>query len=196
VHDVAPDGSQQTLALRYSFPAILGITLNRGRLPSARLTDDATSRCPGFASLAALIAGIVAALAPMTAAAVFVVNLPWARPAGEGRTSEVYMALTSTEGATLVDVKCGVAKRVVIIAAGDRSAAIERLPLPKGDAVTLEPGGNRLRLVGLSHALKLGDRVSLVLTLEYGDGTRQEIPVDAEVRRRSAFDDHLHGHAR
>jgi VCBS repeat-containing protein len=47
----------------------------------------------------------------------------------------------------------------------------------------------------LTRALKLGDRVPLMLTIESGDGSRQEIPIDAEVRRHSPIDDHLHGHA-
>ena len=38
------------------------------------------------------------------------------------------------------------------------------------------------------------DRVPIVVTIETADGSRQEIALQAEVRRRSALDDHLLGH--
>lgn len=146
------------------------------------------------ASSVALIAGVALAIVPTMAAAVFIVTAPWVRPAGEGRTTEAYMELRSTEGATLVGVRCELAAEAVLYAAGKGSLGIERLSLPAGGAVKLAPGANRVGLVRLTRALKLGDRVPLTLTIEAGDGRLQEIPVDAEVRQRSVIDDHLRGH--
>jgi copper(I)-binding protein len=146
------------------------------------------------ASRVALSAGIILALIPAIAAAVFVVNAPWVRPAGEGRRTEAYMVLTSTAGATLVEARSDVAALVSVYSANKNAVRIERLPLPAGKEVKLAPGGTRLGLSNLSRPLKLGDRVPFTLTIESADGTRQEIQVNAEVRRRSAIDDHRHPH--
>jgi hypothetical protein len=42
--------------------------------------------------------------------------------------------------------------------------------------------------------LKIGDRVSIILTVRDGDGTVHEIPVNAEVRIRSPIDDERRAH--
>ncbi|MFN2308862.1 MAG: copper chaperone PCu(A)C [Gammaproteobacteria bacterium] len=55
----------------------------------------------------------------------------------------------------------------------------ERLAIPAGGGVTLEPGGLHMMLIQARHPLSAGDRVMLQLRLE--DGT--QVPVDAEVRR-------------
>jgi len=104
------------------------------------------------------------------------------------------MELRSTEGATLVDVHSDTAATIGIRPPGKNPATITQLPLPAGTAVTLAPGGYRLALRHLARSLKLGDRVHFTLTIEAADGTRQEIPVNAEVRRHSPIDDELHAH--
>jgi copper(I)-binding protein len=146
---------------------------------------------PGLAPLAA----IALAFACAPAYAVFIVNGPWLRPAAAGGTTELYMTLTSTEGATLVAVRCEVARDAAVVVGGTSAPPGAPLALPPGRDVQLKPGGTRVRMVGLKRALSLGDRVPLVLTIEAAGGAAQEIPVDAEVRRRSALDDHLHRHA-
>jgi copper(I)-binding protein len=143
----------------------------------------------------ALCVGLMLASAAITAQAVFVVNGPWLRPAAAGGTTDLYMTLTSTEGATLVAVRCDTASEARILAAGRPARTVASLPLPAGHNVELEPNGSKVRLVRLARSLSLGDRVPLVLTIEGVDGVRQEIAVNAEVRRHSAIYDHLHGHA-
>ena len=157
----------------------VAIDRHRGRIPSS----------------AAWVFGTFLALVPAMAMAVFVVNAPWVRPVGAGGNTEAYMTLTSTEGATLVAVRSDIASGIVIVTADREKKRVERLPLPAGDAVMLQPGASRVRLLRLTRALKLGDRVPLTLAIEHADGKREEIAVDAEVRRRSPIDDHLHGHA-
>jgi len=142
----------------------------------------------------ALAAGLVTALAPAVADAIFVVNQPWARPATKAATTEVYMELTSTDGATLVGARSDLARTVVIAAPGGKPPVVERLALPAGMPIVLAPGSYRLRLMALDRALMLGDRVPIVLTIEGADGKRQEIPIAAEVRRRSPVDDELRAH--
>jgi len=58
----------------------------------------------------------------------------------------------------------------------------------------LAPRGPRILLPGLNRALRPGDRVEFVLTIEAADGTRQEIPANAEVRLRSPTDVHRRMH--
>ena len=133
------------------------------------------------------------------AAGLFIVNEPWVRPAAAGST-DAYMNLRSSEGTTLVGIRCELAATVTMempdSARHGRFRAVTRISLPAGETVTLAPGRVHIHLAAIRHAVKLGERVGLVLTLEAADGTTQEIPVDAEVRRRSATDDEMraHGH--
>ena len=73
---------------------------------------------------------------------------------------------------------------------GTTGGTAREIPLPAGVTVLLAPGAYRFALAKLSRPLKLGDRVPFVLIVEAPDGSRQEISVNAEVRRRSPTDDH------
>lgn len=67
----------------------------------------------------------------------------------------------------------------------------ERLTVPAGGGVSLEPGGLHLMLIQSRQPLTQGDVVDIRLRLE--DGT--EIPVGAEVRKADAAGmDHSHDH--
>ena len=138
------------------------------------------------------VAGCLAiALCAANADAIFIVNQPWIRPAAAGGSSEAYMDLTSTEGATLIAARSEIAA-VAIRAAG--KGAVKRLPLPAKATISLAPGGYRLVLSKLARSIKLGGRVMLTLTIEAADGTRQDIPVNAEARLRSPIDDERRAH--
>jgi len=129
------------------------------------------------------------------AAAIFIVNEPWVLLAPNGRSAEAYMNLTSTEGATLVDVRAEVTRSIAIRPPGTKRTAVTQIKLPAGEKIALAPGAYRFALASLDRPLKLGDRVAMVLTIEAADGSRTEIPLSAEVRKRSPTYDHLHGHA-
>jgi copper(I)-binding protein len=131
------------------------------------------------------------------AAGVITVNEPWVRPGVVRQRTEVYFVLTSSEPLTLVGARTAAAATVTIRGPGATGRVLPKLVLVSGSAVRLAPGANRLELGGLQRSLKMGDRVSIVLVLESADGSRREIPVDAEVRRHSPNDDerHAHGHA-
>jgi periplasmic copper chaperone A len=122
--------------------------------------------------------------------ALFIVNQPWIKPGT--RNSEAYMILTSTEGATLVGVRSSIAARVSL--RGKGSVARAALPLPAGEAIALRPGADRIALVGLTRALKRGERVVLTLEVETATGARQEIEVAAEVRSESPYDAERRAH--
>lgn len=138
---------------------------------------------------------VALALPGTNADALFLVNQPWVKPGI--RTSEAYMILTSTEGATLIGVRSPVAARASLIGVGSRDEHVPpALQLPAGTAIALRPGADRIALTGLSRRLKLGERVALTLTIETAGGAREDIAVDAEVRKESPIDAERRAHRR
>jgi copper(I)-binding protein len=134
--------------------------------------------------------GLALELLPANAAAVFIVTEPWVRVASNGRSAEAYMQLRSSEGGAVVGVRSELTANIAMRPPGAAGATVNEIPLPAGASVLLAPGAYRLALPSLGRPLKLGDRVALVLIVAAADGSRQEIPVNAEVRRRSPTDDH------
>ena len=141
-----------------------------------------------------MASALTVALAVTDAHAIFIVNQPWVRVAANGNSAEAYMDLTSTEGATLVGARSMDAGVVAIHTRGNRLAPKSELALPAGSMIKLSPGGYRLAMRSLTRPLKLGDRVGLTLTIQAPDGKQQEIPVNAEIRRRSPIEDELRAH--
>jgi copper(I)-binding protein len=136
--------------------------------------------------------GLALALFAADVCAMFIVNQPWVVPASKGRSTEAYMDLTSSEGATVVAVKSDAARKVGIAAQSARR--LEKLKLPPGAMVRLAPRRYRLVLDDLTRTIKRGERVKFALVIEAADGSRQEIPVDAEARFDSPLDAELRGH--
>ena len=134
------------------------------------------------------------AIAPVPAAPLFVVTEPWVRVASSGGSAEAFMQLRSSEGATLIAARSDASSGVVLRSPGTKGAIVERIALPAGTTVILAPGGYRVDLPRLDRALTPGDRVVLVLTIEATDGTRQDVPTNAEVRLHSPTEDHLRPH--
>jgi len=132
------------------------------------------------------------ASAAFDANALFIVNQPWVKPGT--RTTEAYMVLTSTEGATLIGVRSSIAAQVSLRGPGLRGRARKGLRLPAGAAIALRPGADRIVLTGLTRALKPGERVVLTLEVETATGTREGIEVAAEVRSESPLDAERRAH--
>jgi copper(I)-binding protein len=148
-------------------------------------------RLPAHWALA--LAGAIAfALMASDASALFIVNQPWVRPARKAQTTNAYMNLTSTDGATLLAARSEDAGRIALRSA--RSTAAAGLALPAKSEIALAPGHDHLMLTGLTRPLKIGDRINITLTVRDDDGTVHEITVNAEVRLRSPLDDELRGH--
>jgi copper(I)-binding protein len=141
-----------------------------------------------------LLCGLVLVLLAPDASALFIVNQPWLLPARSGQSTDVYMNLTSTNGAALVAVRTDEAASVVILGPGKGARTLDLLPLPAKTLVALAPGKTRIVLIRLARTVKLGERLALTLTIEGADGTRQDIPVLAEARLRSPVDDELRAH--
>jgi|WetSurMetagenome_2_1015567.scaffolds.fasta_scaffold274892_2 copper(I)-binding protein len=136
-------------------------------------------------------ATLACALWCANAYAVFTVTEAWVRPAGAKAATEAYMELSSSEGATIIAVRCAIAAEVSLVDPKGHPMKIALLALPAGETVTLMPGAVRVALTRLAHTLRLSERVPLVLVIRDLDGRTQEIAVDAEVRRRSPTDGHL-----
>lgn len=140
-----------------------------------------------------VLAAITLASAPEAqAVAVITVSDPWVRVASNGKSAEAFMEITASEGAAIVRVETDVSAEVPMQRPGTKRAIVDSIALPPRQNVKLAPGDYRFVLPKLNRPLKLGDRVALHLIVAAPDGSRQTIPVTAEVRRRSAYDDHLH----
>lgn len=60
---------------------------------------------------------------------------------------------------------------------------VKEIPLPKGKAVNLEPGGLHVMFIGLNGPIKTGDKVPVQLVVKGVDGKDQKIEVAAEARK-------------
>jgi copper(I)-binding protein len=67
-----------------------------------------------------------------------------------------------------------------------RMSAVDRLALPAGKAVKLEPGGYHVMLMGLVAPIKEGDTVAITLALKDKDGKPWSVDVKAPVRALAA----------
>jgi len=141
-----------------------------------------------------LLCGMVLVLLAPNASALFIVNQPWLRPAKSGQSTEVYMNLTSTDGAALVAVRTDGAASAVIRDPGKGARTLDLFPLPAKTLVALAPGKTRIVLIKLARTVKLGERVGVTLTIQGDDGSRQDIPLLVEARLRSPLDDELRAH--
>jgi copper(I)-binding protein len=149
---------------------------------------------------AVAIAGLLGgAVATCDAHSVFSINEPWVRVAPDGRSAEVYMRITSSEGAKLVAVTSPQAARISIHPPGNGKAEVGEVALPAKQVVALERGHYRIQLKGLAHKPKLGDRIALTIGVRDDGGAVQQIPLDAEVRLHSPTEDEggarPHGHS-
>ena len=160
--------------------------------PTAAGTAGPGRRRGGFAG--AWMLALLAVLPPAGATTVVAINGPWVRVAPNGASAEAYMEIQSAGEATLVEVRSTAAGKVTLRARGKRVAEVAEVPLPAGAMQPLAPDGYRVGLEKLARPLKLGDFVPLVVTIRGDDGKLLEMPLNAEVRRRSARDDHRLGH--
>lgn len=113
---------------------------------------------------------------PVSAAAITATDL-WARAAGPGENTAVFGVLTNTSGAeaVLASVTSDAAASSELheMAMTDSGQHVMReveegFRLAPGGALSLEPGGNHLMLMGLTDALEPGQTVTLTLTLSDG----------------------------
>jgi copper(I)-binding protein len=115
----------------------------------------------------------------------------WARATMPGQpVSAAYMQIKSDADAKLVGVSSSVVPQVEVHEMkmeGDVMIMreVKALDLPKGKAVTLEPGGFHIMLMNLKQPIAAGEVVPLTLVIESG-GKKQTVEVKAEARARNS----------
>jgi len=127
------------------------------------------------------------------------VSLPWVRPGADANSAELFMKITSADDAALVGASSLAAGAATLLAPGKGPKPVAGIALPANAVVRLAPGAYRIALARLMRPLKIGDHVPVSLTIQSAHGKREELLIDAEVRRRSAYDDemkHRHKHYR
>lgn len=123
---------------------------------------------------------LLSAQAESTMTAVQVEN-PYARAVAPGQAnSAAYMVLnnTGTKEVSLVEAESSVANKVELhthrMEGGMmKMREVEKIAIPAGERVTLQPGGLHIMLIGLKHQLVGGEQISL--TLIYEDGEKQTV---------------------
>ena len=116
------------------------------------------------------------------------VSDPWVRASVAGQPSSgAFMTLTADSDSTLLSVASPVAKDVQIheMSMQDdvmRMGPVDSVALPAGKAVTLDPNGYHVMLMGLTGQIKEGDPVPLTLTVENAKGEQQAVEVKAIAR--------------
>ncbi len=123
----------------------------------------------------------------------------WARTTMPGqKVSGAYMQIQSDVDARLLSVSSPVIPRVEVHEMkmdGEvmRMRELKSVALPKGQIVTLEPGGFHLMLMSLKKPIAVGDIIPLTLVVESG-GKKQTIEVKAEARGMDGGMQHHHHH--
>ncbi|ANC82423.1 copper chaperone PCu(A)C [Pseudomonas putida] len=117
------------------------------------------------------------------------------------QSTGAFMVLTASSDSKLVGVASPVAKTVQVhemTMNGDVMGMreVKAVELPAGKAVTLDPNGLHVMLMGLHNQVKEGDKVPLTLTIEDAKGAKETLDVQAQVRALNADagggHDHMH----
>jgi copper(I)-binding protein len=103
------------------------------------------------------------------------------------------MTVTADTDSKLLSVATPVAKDVQIheMSMKDdvmRMGPVDSVALPAGKAVTLDPNGYHVMLMGLTGQIKEGDQVPLTLTVQDAKGNKQTIDIKAPARALDGMD--------
>ena len=103
------------------------------------------------------------------------------------KTTGAFMQLTAARPVKVVAASSPVAQVVEIHEMKMdngvmKMPAVEALPLPAGQPVTLKPGSYHVMLMGLKAPIKAGETVPLTLTVEGEDKQRTAVEIKAEAR--------------
>jgi periplasmic copper chaperone A len=112
----------------------------------------------------------------------------WVRTTVQGQPSSgAFMRITADTDSKLLSVSSKVAKDVQIhemSMTNDvmRMGPVDSVALPAGKAVSLDPDGYHVMLMGLTGPIKEGDQVPLTLTIENDKGVKETVQVSAPAR--------------
>ena len=158
--------------------------------PSRRLPAGPAGPA-GRAALVALaalvVAAVVAVAACSSAAAAPTIAQAWARLAPAGGNSAAYLTITAATGQadTLLSASSPAADMVQLHEVSTDASGmtgmhqIERLEIPAGATVTLEPGGHHLMIMGVKSELVVGATIELDLVFEHAG----KVVVQAEIKQ-------------
>lgn len=116
------------------------------------------------------------------------VDAPWVRASVPQQTATgAFMRLTASRDLRLIGARSDIAQNTEVhemAMQGQmmRMREVAAVPLPRGQAVALAPGGYHVMLIGLKRPLSAGDQVALTLVFEDAGGKRSEQTVQAPVR--------------
>lgn len=119
------------------------------------------------------------------------VDNPWVRATAPGqKVAGGFMTLTADADMVLVGGTSPASKYIELHFMRMENGVMEmrelkEIPLPKGKAVSLEPGGLHVMFIGLKNPIREGQKVPLTLSVKGPDGKRRSIGVEAEARRTS-----------
>ncbi len=117
------------------------------------------------------------------------VDAPWVRATAPGqKVAGGFMTLTADADMVLVGGSSPVSKHFELHYMKMENGVMEmremkEIPLPKGKAVSLEPGGLHVMFIDLKQPIREGRKVPMTLVVKGADGKEQKLPVEAEVRR-------------
>lgn len=136
-----------------------------------------------------LTAALLAASFSLTALADTVkISDPWARATAPGAPAAgAFMSLTADANMTLIAAESKASKVVELHTMKMENGvmimrAVPQIDLPKGQTVSLKPGGLHVMLIGLHAPLKAGEKVDMTLRVKDSQGKEQRLPVSAEIR--------------
>jgi copper(I)-binding protein len=139
------------------------------------------------------------ARAQETSAGALRIASPWTRAAGAGATGVGYMAIRNTGSAPdrLVSARSTAARAVELhthIRDGDvmRMRPVTAIDLPAGQEVRLQPSGLHLMLIGLTAALRQGERVPVTLVFERAGEVEVQLSVESAGARGPGGGGHRH----
>jgi copper(I)-binding protein len=150
------------------------------------------ARCAGLVAVASIF--LIGSALALAESGVKVTNV-WAKSTAPGQTvAAAYLDIVSSAPAALVRAESPAAKTVELHEMkmdGDvmRMRAVQRIELPAGKTVRLEPGGLHVMLVDIEQPLKAGGAIPLTLVVE-SEGKTETLKTTAEVRDSKGGDHH------
>ena len=127
---------------------------------------------------------------------------PWSRPAAQGQNGVIYLEMRNGGAAEdrLIAVSTPLATKVEFHRSTmedgiHRMEKVESIAVPAGGAVTLEPGGLHVMLIGLKFMLMAEETIPVTFTFERSGDITTGVAVESRGGSdHSRLDDRDHGH--
>ena len=145
-----------------------------------------------------MVCAVALLVSHAAAAQTVAVSNAWVRtPAPSQKNAAVYMDLKAATSGALVAAGSPFAERAELhsmsVEAGVmRMRPLQRVELPGGQTVRLQPSGAHVMLVDLKRPLKAGDKVPLVLSVQSSGSSLTTLKIEAEVRDGDPAAAHKH----